>query len=736
MKEVERVELHLHTKLSDDVSVIEPAEAIRYADIQSHKAVAFTNLNNVQDFPVIAEAYEKYADSDIKVIYGAEVRYMSENGKSQYGITILVRNQAGVKELYRIISSMRSDGEFDNLVSLDVVKRNRENLLIGSCGNVGELYELVANGADLEHTASFYDYFEIYPAGDEEEREVNKKIYELGIRCGIPVVAAGNCHYLRREDEIVRRVIRVAQGHKSDNQNLFYHTTEEMLDEFSFLGEEGAYNAVVVNTNRISEIIMQITPVTKESYPLLIPNAYDKIQELVHSKAKDMYGECIPQQIAARLETELDFIKRHRFASYYWIAYRMISHMNELGYYVGSRGSVGSVLTAFLLGITDTNPLPAHYYCHQCYYIDFEVSELDGFDLPDQVCPVCGCQLKSDGHNIPFETFMGIDGSKFPDIDLIFPASMAYNEHSFIQELLGEDNVVHGGTIATLSWQTACEYIAAYENETNDCFTEEQRNIICEKICGIKRDDGIHPGKIIVLPQGMDFEDIVPIKECKSDSPIRTATHFSYHYIHNIIFDMDVLAHNDLDMLKMLEERSGKPITSVKWNDSEVYALFNSANTMGITEFSTDTMRNRILKTMPESFADLVKIYGLEHGTGIWKDNVDCLMVEGHRLSEIPAFRDDVMLQLIQYGLERERAYQIAEHVRIGKLSHDSRLSLEFIETMRNFNVPEWYIQCLRKIQYMFPKAHAVSYVMNAVRMAGYKVHCPNEFNRELRNRS
>ena len=234
MKEVERVELHLHTKLSDDVSVIEPAEAIRYADIQSHKAVAFTNLNNVQDFPVIAEAYEKYADSDIKVIYGAEVRYMSENGKSQYGITILVRNQAGVKELYRIISSMRSDGEFDNLVSLDVVKQNRENLLIGSCGNVGELYELVANGADLEHTASFYDYFEIYPAGDEEEREVNKKIYELGIRCGIPVVAAGNCHYLRREDEIVRRVIRVAQGHKSDNQNLFIIQQKKCLMNFPF----------------------------------------------------------------------------------------------------------------------------------------------------------------------------------------------------------------------------------------------------------------------------------------------------------------------------------------------------------------------------------------------------------------------------------------------------------------------------------------------------------------------
>lgn len=727
MEKNKRIELHLHTKLSNDISVIDPKDALEYAIAHSHKAVAFTNLNNVQDFPAVANAYKKLDNPNLKVIYGAELRYMSEGGKAPYGITILVKNQSGIKELYTIISSIKGDGICD-LVSLNVVKHNRKNLLIGSCGNAGELYEAVACGRDPKKTAEFYDYFEIYPTEDEKEQAIYKKITELGDKLGIPVAATGNCHYLRKEDEICRRVIRVVNGHEHDNKKFFYHTTDEMLAEFSYLGKEAAYKSIVTNTNRIADLITQVTPLKESVYPPIMKNAYEQIQELAYAKAKEIYGDILPVPIAERLATELEYIQKHEYAVNYWIAHRMVGHMNDLGYYVGARGSIGSMLVAFLLGISDTNPLPAHYYCPQCHYIDFEVSAWDGFDLPEQVCPVCGCPLRSDGHNIPFETFMGYDGSKMPDIDLNFPASKQYSEFAFMQELFGANKVAHAGTIATLRERFAEDYIAVYEAKTDDCFTEEQRSYICEKLCGIKRDDGIHPGGIIVLPQEMEFEDFTPLREIKRPSPIKKATHFDFYSLHNTVIKFDVLGHPVPDMLKLLEEFTGCSIQRVIWNDPEVYTLFERADTLGIPEFDTDFVKDMLLKLKPKSFDDLVQISGLSHGTGIWLDNGENLLNEGRTLCELPALRDDILLQLMQYGLEKDSVCQIAECVRRGKFYYDSDLTFELVELMRSKNVPEWYIQSLRKIRYLFPKAHAVAYVMNAVRMAWYKIHYPKEF--------
>lgn len=299
MVNMKRAELHVHTKLSDDISVIEPREALEYAIAHSHKAIAFTNLHTVQDFPAIADAYKKCGDSDLKVIYGAEVRYMSEDGKAPYGITILAKNQSGIKELYTIISTINSDGVYD-LVNMDVVKQNRKNLLIGSCGNVGELYEAVACGRKPDKAAEFYDYFEIYPTEDETERGIYKKIYKLGDKLGIPVAATGNCHYLRKEDEICRRVVRVVDGHKHDSKSLFYHTTDEMLEEFSYLGEDAAYQTVVTNTNRIADLITQAAPLKKGVYPPVMENAYEQVRELVYEKAKKIYGDILPVPIAER----------------------------------------------------------------------------------------------------------------------------------------------------------------------------------------------------------------------------------------------------------------------------------------------------------------------------------------------------------------------------------------------------------------------------------------------------
>lgn len=727
MENNKRIELHLHTKLSNDISVIDAKDALEYAIAHSHKAVAFTNLNNVQDFPAVANAYKKLDNPNLKVIYGAELRYMSEGGKVPYGITILVKNQSGIKELYTIISSIKSDGVCD-LVSLNVVKHNRKNLLIGSCGNAGELYEAVDCGRDPEKIAEFYDYFEIYPTEVEKEQAIYKKITELGDKLGIPVAATGNCHYLRKEDEICRRVIRVVNGNEHDNKKFFYHTTDEMLAEFSYLGKEAAYKSIVTNTNRIADLITQVTPLKEGVYPPVMENAYEQVQELAYAKAKEIYGDNLPMLIAERLESELEYIQKHEYAVYYWIAHRMVRHMNDLGYYVGARGSIGSMLAAFLLGISDTNPLPAHYCCPQCHYIDFEVSAWDGFDLPEQVCPVCGCPLRSDGHNIPFETFMGYDGSKIPDIDLNFPASKQFSEFAFMQKIFGANKVAHAGTIATLRERFAEDYIAVYEAKTDDCFTKEQRSYICEKLCGIKQDDGIHPGGIIVLPQGMEFEDFTPLREIKRPSPIKKATHFDFYSLHDIVIKFDVLGHPVPDMLKLLEEFTGCSIQRVIWNDPEVYALFERADTLGIPEFDTNFVKNMLLKLKPKSFDDLVQISGLSHGTGIWLDNGENLLNEGRTLCELPALRDDILLQLMQYGLEKDSACQIAECVRRGKFYYYSDLTFELVELMRSKNVPEWYIQSLRKIRYLFPKAHAVAYVMNAVRMAWYKIHYPKEF--------
>ena len=722
-----RAELNLHTKLSDDVSVIEPKEALDYAIAHSHTAIAFTNLNNVQDFPAVADAYKKCGYPDLKVIYGAELRYMNEDGKAPYGVTILVKNQEGVKALYKIISSIRNDGVCD-LADLTVLKKNRKNLLIGSCGNMGELYEAIASGKEVEKAVACYDYFEIYPTDDEKERSIYKKICALGDELGVPVVAVGNCHYIDKEDEICRRVIRRANGHADDNRKLYWHTTEEMLEEFSYLGTDAAYHAVVTYPHQIADQIEPVTPIREGVYPPMIANAYEPIHEAVYEKTHELYGEALPEPVAERLQTELRYIQKQDFASDYLIAYRMVKYMNDQGYYVGARGSVGSVLVAFLLGITDTNPLPAHYVCPRCHFSDFEVAASEGFDLPNKACPVCGNVLKADGHNIPWEFFMGYEGDKAPDIDLNVPASKREAAFVFLREWFGADRLARAGTIGTL-WECFAErYIACYEAETAACFTEKERKRICEKISGVKRGERIHPAGILVLPEGMEWEDFTPLRDNATHSPIKKVSHFHFLNLQDALLKLDVLGHLVPDMLKMLEDFTGRSIQEVSWSDREVYALFARADTLGIPEFGTDFMKDMLQKTKPVCFADLVQVSGLSHGTNVWIDNGEELLSIGHKLSELPALRENIFLQLLQYGLERKAAFRIAEYVRKGRLSYQNDTTAEFVQLMKGTHVPEWYIQSLEKIQYMFPKAHAVSYVMNAVRIAWFKVHYPTEF--------
>lgn len=406
----------------------------------------------------------------------------------------------------------------------------------------------------------------------------------------------------------------------------------------------------------------------------------------------------------------------------------MVKHMNEEGYCVGARGSVGSVLVAFLLGITDINPMSAHYYCTNCHYSDFDVSVADGFDLPDKLCPVCGDALKTDGHNIPFEFFMGYRGSKMPDIDLNFPSSKQYDMFKFLQELFGANRLAHGGTIATL-WERFAEgYITVYEAKTADYFTNEQRKHICDKLCGIKRYEGNHPGGVFVFPEGMEFEEFTPLRDNETNSPISKATHFDFHALHDTIIKIDILGYIVPDMLKKLEELTDRTIGDVVWNDGMVYSLFEKADTLDIQEFDVDIVKDMLQRIKPKSFDDLVRISGLSHGVNTWIDNGEKLLSEGHSISELPTLREDVFLQLINFGVERESAFRIAEYVRRGRFYFDNDVTNGYIKILRESKVPEWYIQSLRKIRYMFPKAHAVAYVMNAVRMAWFKKYYPKEF--------
>ncbi|MBR2406379.1 MAG: PHP domain-containing protein [Clostridia bacterium] len=722
---MERVELHLHTKLSDDVSVIEPAEAIERALAWQHTAVAFTNLNNVQDFPAIAEAASKAPS--LRVIYGAELRYAADNGIAPYGITALVKNRAGLKELYTVLSSLKDDGVCE-LIDTAVLKKHRKNLLIGSCGELSELFALIARGADrevIERAAAFYDYFEIYPTDDAEEQRVYAAIFRLGEQLGVPVAAVGNCHYLDRRDELCRRVMRTVKGHTDKNTRLFFHSTKEMLAAFAYLGEREAYQAVVSDPHTIAACVEAVSPLWENRCTPVVENAGEQLCSLAHAQANALYGSPLPAPVAERLEEELGHIQRHGFAVPYLVAYELARAMHHEGVRTGTRGSLGSVLTAFFLGITDSNPLPPHYRCAQGHYAEF-ADAFDGAELPAKPCPVCGSRLIADGHNIPYETFMGYDGSAVPDLSLNFPVAKRTRALEQLKTQFSEEQLAHAGCITTL-WERFAEgYIAVYEAETADYLSNKQRDRVCRKLCGVKRNVVTHPSAVLVMPAERNFTELTPLRAAERDTPIPSVTQLDHHSLRNSLMRVDVLGHTTLDLLMALEAATGCSADTVPWDDPEVYALFESADTLGIPEFDSEFMRELLAKTNPHSFSELVQLSGLSHGTGTWRNNGEVLLNEGHTLHELPALRDDVFLQLLHYGFNKRTAYYLMRYVRMGKLSRATSDNIPRV--LRRAGVPDWYVQSLKKIQYQFPKAHAVAYVKNAVRTAWFKRYHPAAF--------
>ncbi len=694
-----------------------------------------------------------------------------------YHAIILAKNDVGRINLYRLIS-MSHLNYFARRPRIPKSEylRHKEGLMIGSACEAGELYQALLKEKSEETIAGlveFYDYLEIQPLGNnqfmlEDERvenvqtiedlqNINRRIVKLGEQFNKPVVGTCDVHFLEPEDEVYRRIVMKGQGFQdADNQApLYLRTTEEMLEEFAYLGSKKAYEVVVTNTRMIADQIEKISPVRPDKCPPIIEDSDKQLREICYNKAHSMYGQELPGIVVERLERELNSIISNGFAVMYIIAQKLVWKSNEDGYLVGSRGSVGSSFVATMAGITEVNPLSPHYYCKHCHYSDFESEEVRkyaggcGWDMPDKACPVCGEPLVKDGFDIPFETFLGFKGNKEPDIDLNFSGDYQSNAHKYTEVIFGEGQTFRAGTIGTLADKTAYGYVKNYYEERGEGKRTCEVERLLQGCVGIRRSTGQHPGGIIVLPIGEDINSFTPVQHPANDMTTDIiTTHFDYHSIDHNLLKLDILGHDDPTMIKTLEELveqlTGEKFvaTDIKLDDPGVMKLFENTSSLGITpediggcpvgclgipEFGTDFVIQMVVDTKPKTLSDLIRISGLSHGTDVWLNNAQTLIKEGKAtISTAICTRDDIMTYLINNGVDSEQSFKIMEDVRKGKVAKGkSDKWPEWKKDLLDHNIPDWYVWSCEQIKYMFPKAHAAAYVMMAYRIAYCKVYYP-----------